>query len=207
MIAYAKKPRQPKSAWHADFLNMLPAIERRAQIALRHLGAEAREEAMQEVVANTLVAYLRLVELGKADIAYPTVLARYAAAQVLGGRKVGGRMNVRDVMSSYAQQKKGFKVARLESCDGDTGQWQEILVEDRHATPADVAASRIDFAAWLRSLSSRYRKIATTLAAGETTSKVAQMFRLSRGRVSQLRRELCESWQEFHGAGAVADPV
>jgi len=207
MIAYAKKPRQPKSTWHADFLNMLPAIERRAKFALRHLGAEAREEAMQEVVANTLVAYLRLVELGKADIAYPTVLARYAVAQVLGGRKVGGRLNVRDVMSSYAQQNKGFKVDRLESCDGDTGQWREILVEDQHATPADVAASRIDFAAWLRTLSRRYRKIATALAVGETTARVAKMFRLSRGRVSQLRRELLESWQVFQGMDAAANPV
>ncbi|MEA1949813.1 MAG: hypothetical protein U9N87_00395, partial [Planctomycetota bacterium] len=80
-------------------------------------------------------------------------------------------------------------------------------VEDRSATPADVAASRIDFAAWLRSLSGRYRKIATALATGETTAKVAKMFRLSRGRVSQLRRELKESWQVFQGADAVAKPV
>ncbi len=36
---------------------------------------------------------------------------------------------------------------------------------------ARAAASRIDFAAWLRSLSKRYRKIATTLASGETTAK------------------------------------
>ena len=207
MIAYAKKPRQPEPKWHADFLKMLPAIELRAKIGLRHLGAEAREEAMQEVVANTLVAYLRLVELGKADLAYPTVLAQYAVAHALGGRKVGGRLNVRDVMSSYAQQKKGFRVDRLDSYDQNAGDWMEILVEDRSATPADVAASRIDFAAWLRSLSSRYRKIATTLAVGETTAKVAKMFRLSRGRVSQLRRELQESWQVFQGADQVADPI
>ena len=184
---------------------MLPAIERRARIALRHLGAEAREEAMQEVVANTLVAYLHLVELGKADIAYPTVLARYAVAHALGGRKVGGCLNVRDVMSSYAQQKKGFGVDRLDACDGDSGDWREILVEDRSATPADVAASRIDFAAWLRSLSSRYRKIAMALAVGETTARVATMFQLSRGRISQLRRELQDSWFLFQGAGAVAN--
>ena len=207
MIAFNKKTSQPKPKWHAVFLKMLPAIELRAKVALRHLGAEAREEAMQEVVANSLVAYLRLVELGKADLAYPTVLAQYAAAQTLGGRKVGGRLNVHDVMSSYAQQKKDFGVDRLDCYDQNTGRWKEILVEDRSATPADIAASRIDFAAWLRSLSNRYRKIAMALAVGETTAKVAQMFRLSRGRISQLRRELQESWQVFQGADVAADPI
>ena len=207
MIAFNKKTSQSEPKWHADFLEMLPAIEQRARIGLRHLGAEAREEAMQEVVANTLVAYLRLVELGKADLAYPNVLAQYAVAHALGGRKVGGRLNVRDVMSSYAQQKKDFGVDRLDCYDQNTGGWKEILVEDRRATPADVAASRIDFAAWLRSLSKRYRKIAMALAVGETTAKVAKMFRLSRGRVSQLRRELLESWQVFQGIDAAANPI
>jgi len=207
MIAFNKSQQQHKAPWHADFLNMLPAIQRRARLALRHLGAEAREEAMQEVIANTLAAYVRLVELGKADLAYPSVLAQYAVAQCLCGRKVGCRLNFRDVMSSYAQLKKDFGVERLDGYDNDTGEWREILVEDRRATPADVAASRIDFAAWMRTLSRRYRKIAMALAVGETTARVAKMFQISRGRVSQLRREFCESWQQFHERAGVADSV
>ena len=37
--------------------------------------------------------------------------------------------------------------------------------------------------------------------------EAAQMFRLSRGRVSQLRRELLESWQVFQGMDAAAGSI
>jgi hypothetical protein len=46
-------------------------------------------------------------------------------------------------------------------------------------------------------LTRQKRKIATTPARSETTGAVARKFRLSDGRVSQLRRELEEFWLEF----------
>ena len=52
MIAIAKPTSSKRSApaWHQQFLIMLPAIRRHAQIAFRHLDAEASEEAVQEVI-------------------------------------------------------------------------------------------------------------------------------------------------------------
>jgi hypothetical protein len=184
---------------------MLPAIETHAKVAFRNLDPEAREEAVQEVIANATVAYARLVELGKADVAYPTALARFAVAQVKDGRRVGNRLNIRDVTSPYAQMRKGITVERLDHYDKRTGEWQEILVEDRHATPADVAATRIDFAAWLKSLPRRHRQIAKTLATRETTGRVARMFRVSNARISQMRRQFHDSWREFQGECSVGD--
>ena len=77
MIAHAKSGPRDDSVprWHQPFLKMLPAIHRHARIAFRHLDPEARAEMVEEVVANAFVAYQRLVELGKADLAYPTPLA------------------------------------------------------------------------------------------------------------------------------------
>jgi hypothetical protein len=49
-------------AWHHHFLQILPAIRGQAAAAFRKADPAAREEAIQEVVANTLVAYARLVE-------------------------------------------------------------------------------------------------------------------------------------------------
>ena len=94
-------------AWHKQYLAMLPAILRYARFASRDLDADAREEFMQEVMANTLVAFVRLVELNKADIAYATPLAIYAVAQIRGGRQVGTPLNIRDVSSDYCQLQKG----------------------------------------------------------------------------------------------------
>ena len=75
-----KSARCKKSppAWHADFEAMIPTIENHAKIAFRHLDPEAREEAVQETLCNACQAYVRLVELGKTDVAYASVLPQLA---------------------------------------------------------------------------------------------------------------------------------
>ena len=191
--------RYPVPRWHKAFLLMLPRIRQHAVLSFRHMKPEARDEAVQEVVCNALRAYVRLVELKKTGIAYPTVLARYGVAQVRDGRKVGASLNVRDVSSSYAQRQKGFSVERLDQYDRNEEAWMEVFIEDKHCGPAIVAATKIDFTEWLRSLPCRVRRIAKLLATGEKTSIVAERFGVSAGRISQLRKELAEGWKKFQG--------
>ena len=155
-------------------------------------------------MANAFAAFTRLVERGKEDVARPTPLAWYAIRQVRTGRRVGAKLNIRDVTSRYAQLAKGIVVERLDKFDQQNGEWREALVEDRHAGPAETAAARIDVAAWFRSLSRKKRRVARKLARGETTGTVARMFGLSAGRVSQLRRELAKSWEVFQGEPTAA---
>jgi hypothetical protein len=209
-MRYAKKSLRCKKsppAWHQDFMAMVPKIETHAKLAFRHLGAEARAEAVQEVICNACAAFARLVELNKVESAYPSALARFGVAQTKDGRKVGGRLNVRDVSSPYCQREKGLTVDRLDKFDKQDEAWLEVLLEDRHAGPAEVAAMRLDFSAWLRSLPRRLSKVATFLAGGETTTAAARRLRVSPGRISQIRKELFHAWQRFQGeepAGAVA---
>jgi hypothetical protein len=199
--------KQSPPAGHHDFMAMVPKIETHAQRAFRQLNAEARGEAVQEVVCNACAAVARLVELDKVAVAYPSALARFGVAQTRGGRKVGGRLNVRDVSSPYCQREKGLTLDRLDGFDKQEEAWLEMLLEDRHAGPAEVAAMRMDFAAWLQGLPRRLRKVATFLAGGETTTAAARRFRVSPGRISQLRKELFHALQRFQGeepAAAVA---
>ena len=146
---------------------------------------------------------MRLVERGRKDIAFASPLAGYAIRQVRSGRCVGTKLNVGDVSSRHAQRTKGITMERLDQFDCDEDEWREALIEDRRAGPAETAAARIDVAAWFRSLARKKRKIAQTLAKGEGTGKVARMFGLTAGRVSQLRRELAESWAECQGEVAI----
>jgi len=118
-------------ALHATFLTMLPAIRRLALIAFRDLDPEAKQEAVQEVTANAFVAVHRLAELGKADLAYPSVLAKYAICQCCTGRKVGSKLNTNDVLSPYAQQRKHIQVGRLDHFDKDDESWREIVVKTK----------------------------------------------------------------------------
>jgi DNA-directed RNA polymerase specialized sigma24 family protein len=200
VIAIAK--RTPDHSTDSDrnrlFMSMLPHIERHASIVLRDLKGAARDDALQEVIASSFVAFSRLCELGKEDLAYPSVLARFAVAQFRSGRRVGNRSNCRDVLSDYARRSKGFCVERLDKFHSDCQVWQEVLVEDRRATPAELAMYRIDFRAWLKSMTARQRRIAQMLAAGFATAEVAERFGVSPGRISQLRRWLMRHWEDFH---------
>lgn len=189
------------SAPHDRFLELLPQIKRQASRAFRNFQPAEREELVQEVIANTYVAFTRLVELGKQELAYATPLAMYAVRHVRSGRRVGTRVNKRDVLSPANRR---VTVEPLQRFDHGDGEWQEILVEDRHTGPAETAAARLDVANWYRKLPMTKQRVARVLASGESTQETAKQFGVSSGRVSQLRRELQSSWQELQGEPTVA---
>jgi hypothetical protein len=204
----------PSLAWQPGFLELLPAIQRLARFAFRDLDPASREEAVAEAVAAAAVAYRRLVELGRRRDAFASPLARYAVLHVRNGRHIGGRQDHVDVLSRVAQRRHGFQVTSLEAthqpdrspAHASRGKWLDTLVaEDRRATPADVAVTRIDFRSWLATLSCRQCRVAEALAAGDTTQDAARRFQVTPGRISQMRRELAEAWSRHQGdAGAVA---
>jgi DNA-directed RNA polymerase specialized sigma subunit len=95
--------------------------------------------------------------------------------------------------------RKNIIVERLDHFDDEENGWTGVVIEDKTAGPADIARTRIDFADWPSSLKRRDRKIAELLAEGNRTRDVARRFKISAGRISQLRRELAESWRKFVG--------
>jgi DNA-directed RNA polymerase sigma subunit (sigma70/sigma32) len=109
------------------------------------------------------------------------------------------KLNVRDMSSTYCQQRKGVSLERLDRFDREEGQWLEVLIEDPRSGPAETAAARIDFADWFRLLTPRDRRIAAALAIGKTTSEVAHHFRVSPARISQKRHEFRDHWNRFQG--------
>ena len=204
MIAIAnKEPRQRPAAWHGTFLALLPTIERSARIAFRNLRGEDHDDAVQEAVVRTCLAFRQLFLQGRASDAHPTVLARYAVAQIRAGRSVGTRMNIRDVLSHYAQRKKRFRVERLDHYESSDEVWREAIVEDPRTPVFDQVWFRIDFPLWLARLSGRDRRVAEALAVGDSTGEVAKRFGLTPGRVSQLRQAFYSSWRTFHGEDGV----
>ena len=120
MIAFAKaqcRKQQSVPACHERFLEMLPQIREQARMAFRFARPEVREDLITEVIANAFVAFARLAERGKVELAYPTPLAQYAIRQVRAGRRVGTKLNVRDVSSRYSQRVKSFTVEQLGEFD------------------------------------------------------------------------------------------
>jgi hypothetical protein len=177
----------------------MPAIRRQARFAFRHFRYDAREEAVAEAVANALVAFVRLVQRGKLDVAYPSALARYAVAQIRVGRLVGSSQAKNDVLARLAHRGDGSFVQRLDHFDARSGRWVEAVLEDKRTPVPEQAAFRVDFPAWLATHSPRNRRIAHWLSLGHSTGEVARVFGVSPARISQLRREFHDSWQAFHG--------
>jgi len=201
MIATVSKSKRKTASRRRNdkFLELLPTIQLQSEYAFRRLPVEAREELIQEVVAQAYSLFVRLCQRRKPALVFPTPLAQFAIKKVRAGRRIGSRDNIRDLMSPRAGVAKEFTIARLDRFNRRSGEWREALVEDRTAGPAQIAMTRIDFDSWLSTLSNRERQLAEKLAFGETTGCVARTFRISAGRVSQLRRQLCENWYRFVG--------
>ena len=75
------------------------------------------------------------------------------------GRLTGGSVNARDVGSVRCR----LGGCRIEPID----RWHESLCDRRRASPAEVAALRVDFEDWYRTLSSRNQRVVKALAQGE----------------------------------------
>jgi hypothetical protein len=151
-----------------------------------HASPDEREESIAEVLAIAYGTYARLVELGKEDVAFATPLAQFAIRRVRSCRFLGGRLKARDVMLAHHQAAGRTVVERRDHFDREESQWREIVVEDHRAGPAEIAACRIDFASWLRLLPVRRRKVALTLARGESTGEAAKKFGVTAARISQV---------------------
>jgi hypothetical protein len=192
-----------QAAWQPPFLAMLPTIERYLRVGFRDLNSQAREEACGEGLVHSMLSYVRLFEQGRAEIATPSSLARYATLHVRRGRLAGCRLNSNDVLSRYGQISNRIAARRLGHRDCVDRTWIADVVDTRQASPAEQVAFKVDFVDWLGSLRQRSRRIATDLIVGFTTREVSRKYGLSAGRISQMRRELMHSWRLFQGEPAL----
>src|SRR5262249_52076538 len=113
-----------------------------------------------------------------------------------------------DVHHRKAQATSGYKIKHLDGngqAAGETvGRWRDWIVGDNRCTPADEAAFRLDFAAWLARLPERRRSTAQLLRQGRGTLEVARVLGITVAAVSQARTWLEKSWRSFQGELPVA---
>jgi hypothetical protein len=188
-------------ALHAGFLTIWPRIERHAHIYFRHLRCpHQKADAIAETVALSWYWYVRLAERGKDAARFPSALATFAARAVRAGRRVCGQERSCDVLSPTAQRRHHFAVERLPDFSAlNSNPLWEALHDNTQTPPPEQVAFRLDFPAWLRTRTERDRHLAEDLMTGERTSDVSTKFGLTRGRISQLRRDFHDDWQRFCG--------
>lgn len=179
-----------------EFLALLPDIERYARHVFRRCRDSDREELVAETTARVWLWFLRLSSRGKDPRTVFSPLLRFSVLAVKDGRRVGARRNSRELC--HRARRDGLRICSLEDRDVRSGSpWKAIIAESRAFSPADAAAARLDIEAWLRTETVRKRAVAKALAIGERPSAIAARFRVSCGRISQLRHELRKSWERF----------
>jgi hypothetical protein len=149
--------------------------------------------------------FVRLAERGRDATRFPSALATYAAKAVRSGRRLTGMERAKDVLSPLAQQRQGFAVGKLPDRGTLNGSPLEEALRDNTRSPVgEQAAFRLDFPAWLLTLTRRDRRLVEGMALGHRTLDLARKFRLSAGRVSQLRRGFKRGWDRFTAPGDAA---
>jgi hypothetical protein len=72
--------------------------------------------------------------------------------------------------------------------------FEECLQDDGRWSPADAAAFKIDWSAFLQTVTKRDRRLAAYLSLGHSGKRAAVRFKLSPGRVTQIRQRMCREW-------------
>jgi hypothetical protein len=109
----------------------------------------------------------------------------------------------KDVLNPATQRRHGFHVERLPSWTQASHErlYAEVRgqeLRDNAVTPVpEQVCFRIDFPAWLRTLTGRERRLIRAMARNERTLDLSRQFEVSPARISQLRREFQEGWERF----------
>jgi len=161
---------------------------------------DAKDDASAETIAFAWMWFVKLIQQGKHPERFVSAIATYAAQTVRSGRKLCGQENSKDVLAMRAQGRYHFSVSPIPDTSSLEGNIFDEALHDNTMTPVpDQVSFRLDFPAWLATLSARDRKLIRTLMTGESTAAMAHQFSLSPSRISQLRREFQHDWQLFCG--------
>ena len=185
---------------HASFIaSVLPRVLSHGRVCFRGIKCpHRREDAIQDMIGLAWKWHLRLAEKGKDGTCFPTALASYAARAVRSGSRVAGQERANDVLSPRAQKRHQFYVGRLPDCETLTYHPVcEALLDNTKSPPDETICFKLDFLAWLASLTKRDRSIIEDLMIGECTRDVAAKYKVSPARISQKRREYQQDWRIF----------
>ena len=186
---------------HQGFLALLPRIELHGSIVFRFLRCpHRREDALQEMRGLAWKWYVAAVARGKDPARFVATLATYAARHVRSGRRLCGPEKGKDALSPLAQTRHDFVVEKLPDYSTlSANPFAEALRDNTRTPPPDQAAFRVDFPAWLATLTGRERRLIRAMARNERTLDLSKRFEVAPARISQLRRELHDDWRRYCG--------
>ena len=123
-IAKARKCRTSSQRRNDKFVSILPTIREQASYAFRRVPVEAREELVQEVVAQAYGLFVRLAKSGQQRVVYPTPLAQFAIKKVRATNPTPG-----SVFEGLGPEADELPPAMIEEILGHKAQSQDGVVK------------------------------------------------------------------------------
>ena len=183
-----------------EFFEMLPTMRRKARYMLRYMSEDNFNDAFDDLISYCWIEYFKLVQSGRSGDAYATPLVEFSIRhmkQKFQRDALGHAGSLNDnhehmiVSRDYKKSADGPKG----SCEISCGDWRDIFAIDGRHNPSDTIPTKVDFEAFLDSLTSRPKLIASRLASGDSTKLLARKLALTCGRISQYRRQLESIWE------------
>jgi hypothetical protein len=198
-----------------EFTAHLPAVESATRYAFRRrrLKRHDYEEILAEAIAACWSAWVGLITLGRNPLQVGVCgIANQAVRYVRAGRRIANRTCGRgkmDVQHRRARRLGGYQVisydiGKVEHYDDGPAVWKDWVAVDRHMTPAEAAAFRLDFSKWLESLPERRRQTAELLVEGYGTLEVSRRVGVSAPAITQARAWFERSWRDFQNETTTA---
>lgn len=178
----------------AEFTAKHPQLQRMAMAHFHHgFGLEARDEMTQEALAITWRWIAQRHARGEitGSNAWRAIKDSlyFAILHVIEGRPLPGNSGQRGPGRADAYER--MAPIHVEHCS-------IYFIADQTPVP-DQVAFRIDFPAFLATLTERQRGIIGEMIQGTDHADIAHMFGVTRGRISQMRNQFKTLMDRFYG--------
>ena len=183
------------SADDAALLAALPFVARRARRCFLYQPLWQRDESVVDAMTAAYLIFRGLREQGRTIVTNSKGLANNACRAVRNGKPMGLGSAPSDALDPTARRKGRVCVESLDV--PVSGGWIDLAIETKKFGPAETAPLCLDFSDWFTRQSPRHRRMMNCLAKGDRADEVARRFKVSQGRVSQLRRRWAGNWREF----------
>lgn len=160
--------------------DIVPAVTSRARLVF------CGKQNYQDLLNDALSLAWEAIQTAPLQVR-PKSIAYYSCVGAMSGRQFSRSERSLD----GPNLKRKFKPFR------DTTVKLFELPSGKKDSPAELAAVRVDFGAWLQTLTTREKDFLLGFLYGESTGSIAKRMQCTPARVSQMRRELVEHWMMF----------
>ena len=185
-------------------MQIYPIIRNTIPRKAKPMGSEDYQELVQDTTATAAAMIDAMEKSGKKPI--PSSIAYYSIQRTKSGRRSYGD-NRTDVMNPGYLMDNESSVCSMQAPVG--GEDEDFTVGDMIASKSEDISARvlrqIDWAAFVKTLDARKRKIVEKLMLGFTTSDIARLLKVTSARIVQLKREIAQDIRKFMGDSILND--